>query len=190
MAKATCSIDGCPNDARARGWCMKHYLRWFNHGDPEHVDYVRGDDLARFWSHVEKPDEPDACWLWTGSTTNGYGQMRGDHGHTAHRFAYITFVGPIPDGLTLDHDCHTRDLSCPGGECSHRRCVNPAHLVPTDRATNTAMGRREQSRRTHCPQGHPYDAVNTYVTKQGHRACRACNRDRAAARVRRQAASR
>jgi len=33
-----------------------------------------------------------------------------------------------------------------------------------------------QSRKTHCPKGHPYDAVNTRVSKRGERICRTCNK--------------
>lgn len=28
--------------------------------------------------------------------------------------------------------------------------------------------------RTHCPQGHEYNEVHTYVKKSGHRCCRTC----------------
>lgn len=34
------------------------------------------------------------------------------------------FVGPIPEGLHLDHLCRVR------------RCVNPAHLEPVTQAEN------------------------------------------------------
>lgn len=34
MANRTCSIDGCDNKVRARGWCMKHYNHWHYSGDP------------------------------------------------------------------------------------------------------------------------------------------------------------
>jgi len=30
----TCTIDGCDSDAIGRGWCKKHYNRWYRHGDP------------------------------------------------------------------------------------------------------------------------------------------------------------
>jgi hypothetical protein len=36
--------------------------------------------------------------------------------------------------------------------------------------------------KTHCPQGHPYDAVNTYRCKDGRRMCRTCLRERNRAR--------
>lgn len=29
-----CSIDGCNNPAKTRGWCGKHWSRWYTHGDP------------------------------------------------------------------------------------------------------------------------------------------------------------
>ncbi len=32
-----CSVDDCDSDARIRGWCRKHYLRWHTHGDPTYV---------------------------------------------------------------------------------------------------------------------------------------------------------
>jgi hypothetical protein len=32
-------------------------------------------------------------------------------------------------------------------------------------------------KRTHCPAGHPYDDVNTYVSKTGKRHCRTCQRE-------------
>ena len=42
-----------------------------------------------------------------------------------------------------------------------------------DQDSDDWKGQREK---THCPQGHPYDAENTYVTPAGHRYCRVCNR--------------
>jgi hypothetical protein len=28
-----CSVDGCDGEARARGWCLRHYQRWRRYGD-------------------------------------------------------------------------------------------------------------------------------------------------------------
>ncbi|GAA3330608.1 HNH endonuclease [Curtobacterium albidum] len=62
--------------------------------------------------------ETDGCWLWTASVNNeGYGKFT-QHGvkHYAHRFSYAALVGPIPEGMFVDHICFQRN------------CVNPAHL--------------------------------------------------------------
>lgn len=101
------------------------------------------------------------CWLWTGATTVGYGRFRGSG---VHRMAYEELVGPIPDGLVMDHLCRVR------------HCVNPAHLEPVTLAENVRRGLsgRYQASKTHCPQGHEYSPENTYVTKVGQRKCRTC----------------
>lgn len=37
----------------------------------------------------------------------------------------------------------------------------------------------DAARPTHCPQGHEYTELNTYVSPKGFRSCRTCNRERA-----------
>lgn len=134
---------------------------------------------ARFWEKVDRTD-PSGCWLWTASTShNGYGQFTVTAVPIkAHRWAYTNLVGPIPAGLQLDHVCHSTDELCPGGgTCRHRRCVNPAHLEPVTARTNTHRGTGVTAvnrRKTHCDHGHPFDAVNTQISKSGWRACRRC----------------
>lgn len=124
------------------------------------------------WVHF-KP----GCWPWQGALlSNGYattqwlGKRRG-----AHRVMYEIFVGPIPEGLQLDHLCHGRDRSCPGGACVHRRCVNPSHLEPVTCKENLNRGVNAKSAKTHCPKGHPYDVV--YVRNgRTRRECLTCRR--------------
>ena len=62
----------------------------------------------RFWSKVDGAD-PLGCWLWTGAAPSGYGTFYAGGGVSvyAHRYAYTAMVGPIPDGLHLDHTCQT-----------------------------------------------------------------------------------
>lgn len=82
----------------------------------------------------------------------------------AHRWSYEFHVGPIPEGLDLDHLCRNRG------------CVNPDHLEPVTREENI---RRAFATVTHCPSGHPYSDENTYVRPGTvHRKCRACARQR------------
>lgn len=70
------------------------------------------------------------CWIWLGELNrNGYGRVcvKGKR-PVAHRHVYETLVGPIPEGLLLDHLCRVR--------C----CVNPSHLEPVTPKENTLRG--------------------------------------------------
>ncbi len=40
--KPPCTIDGCEKEQRARGWCVTHYWRWSQHGDPTRTVRVKG----------------------------------------------------------------------------------------------------------------------------------------------------
>lgn len=133
-------------------------------------------------------DETTGCWIWQKALGGGgYGQFGiGDTVRYAHRFAYELWVGPIPAGMTIDHLCHSNDPTCPGGECVHRRCCNPAHLEVVTRGENVLRGvgfAAVNARKTHCPQGHEYTPENTFVVKAtGWRNCRKCGRERCRAR--------
>jgi hypothetical protein len=173
-----CSIGACEKPQRTRGWCIKHYNRWYRYGDPFAVCYIVGDDLARFWSKVDKTD---ICWLWTDHLdSSGYGKFKVQGKMVpAHRWAYEQFVEAIPEGLTIDH---VRDRGC-----RYRHCVNPAHLEPVTPVVNTMRGDAPtaiNARKTHCVNDHPFDEANTYflTLRNGRtrRSCRACNRQKVA----------
>jgi len=125
---------------------------------------------------------PNGCWLWQKRLSRGYGRLDQvidgrPKGGLAHRVSYELFVGPIPEGMQLDHLCHTRDRACPGGpSCLHRRCVNPEHLEPVTSAENTRRSPVNRALRTHCPQGHQYTEANTYADSKGWRRCATCVR--------------
>jgi hypothetical protein len=137
-----CAVEGCDTGTRlaSKGLCRTHYSRLLTKGttDPP----IRETTHERFWRQVAKTDE---CWIWTGALRNGYGAFWVE-GRTigAHRWAYEHTVGPIPDGLTLDHTCHKRGCT-PGKSCPHRACVNPSHLEPVTTGENTRRGAQLRS---------------------------------------------
>lgn len=177
MANGTCSECGRVGKL-TRIWCGRCYQRWRKYGDPGFTLIIY-DDEARFWSKVDKRG-PAGCWLWTDPPDkDGYGSFNIGNKHVrVHRWAYEHFVKPIPDGMTIDHLCHSRERqSCHGGlSCLHRRCVNPAHLEPVTNPEN--VRRSVRTAQTYCKWGHEFTPENTYITPQGRRWCRACDRER------------
>ena len=128
-------------------------------------------DEARFWSYVQR-GAADECWLWIGTTAGkGYGQFAYSNGsgrvrEGAHRIAYTLALGPIPDGMTIDHLCRTHN------------CVNPAHLEAVTNRENILRGispLAQKARQTHCVHGHSLSGDNLYQNGN-HRYCRICNR--------------
>lgn len=122
-----------------------------------------------------KVAEVDGHWIWTAATTKGYPVFWWEGVLVyAHRWAYETFVGPIPDGHQVDHVCRVT------------LCVRPheEHLEAVTPGENVRRSDHRERRKTECPRGHAYDEANTRVTRKGGRACRACDRDRDARRRR------
>src|SRR3990167_7080157 len=117
------------------------------------------------------------CWGWTGAVPHGlagnggggYARYRYD-GKTglAHRFAYRCLVGPIDDGMTIDHLCRVR------------RCVNPDHMETVTQRENTIRGTSVvavNAHKVHCVRGHGFFPENTRIRRTGGRKCRACTRE-------------
>jgi hypothetical protein len=86
---------------------------------------------------LEKVRKTDACWEWTAcKDRHGYGLI-GVGGHRvvyAHRVAYELFVGAIPRGKQVLH------------QCDNPLCVRPTHLFigtnADNRADSVAKGRQ------------------------------------------------
>jgi hypothetical protein len=132
------------------------------------------DPLIRFTAKVNE-DGPipsfaphlGPCWIWIGAThPKGYGRFmffKGKVGQ-AHRWSYEHYVGPIPDGLDIDHLCRVRN------------CVNPEHLEPV---TNLENHIRAGLAVTECKFGHEYTPENTYRRPgRSSKECRACIKER------------
>jgi len=113
-----------------------------------------------------RPSSFFSCWRWTHKVrSDGYGLIAAGGNHrtqAVHRFAYELAIGPIPEGLEIDHLCNVRN------------CCNPLHLEAVTRAENR---RRQSERQTHCKRGHEFTAANTYRWRNA-RHCRACRHER------------
>ncbi len=121
--------------------------------------------LSRILSKSSGPDER-GCWPWTACRSDGYGQMSMKNRQVrAHRVAYQLFVGPIADGLHLDHLCRNKS------------CINPAHLEPVTAKENYRRAFPYIVRQTHCIRGHEQSGDNVRVYN-GKLACGACIRIR------------
>jgi HNH endonuclease len=112
-------------------------------------------------------DPVSGCWKVAGNPDrDGYARIGGEG---AHRVVYKLLVGPIPEGMVLDH------VEVWG--CTWRCCAWPAHLEPVTPGINTLRGRSFSAinaRKDRCDNGHEYDLLNTYYRPNGHRDCRAC----------------
>lgn len=179
----TCSIAGCEKAPRYRGLCKKHYEGGLKSGELKKLPRLTLKERL-----LAKTDQTGDCWVWRGSRLkSGYGQIGIQRdGRTVpqlvHRVSYEIFIGPIPDGLQIDHLC--RNTSC----------LNPSHLEAVTPSENMHRGMSPVfviRRSGKCKYGHELTPENTYTCKStGYRRCRKCQRRQLkAARDRRKAAS-
>ena len=100
----------------------------FQGRDDSTSDHLVIKEQARFMAKVNVLGE---CWNWIGATSSsGHGSHRQGNfylrGSTwlANRASYELFVGPIPLGMQIDHQCH------------NTLCVRPEHLRPVTQKQN------------------------------------------------------
>jgi hypothetical protein len=126
----------------------------------------------RFWSKVDRRG-PEECWPFSRVHDPGYGQfwLTPTQPVGAHRMAWELTNGPVPAGAYVLH------------RCDNRPCCNPGHLflgTHQDNMDDMVHKGRQRSvnhntKKTHCPNGHPYNEENTYIQpSNGSRRCRAC----------------
>lgn len=145
---------------------------------------VEGWRLERFERKFAK--RIDGCWEWTAykDADSGYGQFSIGPSKPAwaHRVSYETYIGPIPDGMQVDHLCRNRG------------CVNPAHLEAVPPRINMLRSMAPAAvvwRTNRCLRDHELTPENTYVRPDGAgRQCRECIRIRSARQTARRRAAR
>jgi len=112
---------------------------------------------SRIVSKIKFGATDDECWIWTGvCTKDGYGRITIDGKQkSAHRVVYELTVGPIPEGLELDHLCMVTG------------CVSPFHLEPVTRSVNMSRARKARA----WPKGFEKKELPRYVyrTSYGNR---------------------
>jgi hypothetical protein len=184
MTDRTCSIAGCERKHYGLGLCQLHWRKLRQFGDPlggatpcveqgcagphQHRGVC---DLHRFMLKVHH-DPDSGCWVWQGDKGDrGYGRFKSEKRRfAAHRWSYEHFVGPIPDGLVLDHLCRVH------------ACVNPAHLEAVTQQENTHRGVSPvavHAKQTICTNGHDLSEPHAvWIDRHGWRVCRACDRER------------
>ncbi len=164
-----CSIDGCPGPVKSLGWCGKHLSMWYRHGDPLGATRLHGPPEVRFWARVNKDGPiPDyaphlgPCWVFAFNMTKHqrYGKiyLTSTSWKSAHIYAYEQLIGPVPEGLELDHLCR------------NRACVRPEHLEPVPHRINIQRGENHHRNKTHCHRGHLLGEPNSI----GERPCKPC----------------
>lgn len=128
VALGVCTVPGCTTPAKKRGWCSKHYQRWWKHGDPLASGKTPpGEQMALLRHWVTTRDRAE-CWPWPFSTRKGYGIIydpRTRMKAKVHRLAV-----EIDSGQPLQHfGCHT---------CDNPPCCNPSHVFDGTQVENMA----------------------------------------------------
>jgi len=130
----------------------------------------RKNPIQRFVKKYDV-DELSGCWVWnTRTTPNGYAKFRTKgKDKQAHRWAYEFYIGPIPEGMQLDHLCRVRN------------CVSPYHLEPVTQQENILRGEgvaAVNAKKTHCLNGHEFTVDSVYQRNDNKRNCIQCARGR------------
>ncbi|MDX3637697.1 HNH endonuclease signature motif containing protein [Streptomyces europaeiscabiei] len=174
---AICKICQEWKVVRSRGMCNNCYRAFLKEAKRSGtfvplITHSRQTPFEKVMGRTDK--QPDGCWLYTGALMkDGYARVKDtstDYALLTHRVVYEQLVGPVPEGLVLDHLCRVR------------HCVNPQHLEPVTVLENNQRGVRARlGERTHCAEGHEFTPENTVPQRRKRKSgvtltpvCRTC----------------
>lgn len=156
----------------SHGWRMRQRVVTMTHMGIQRTRLNRVDNdpsarrpkprsaVVRFMEKVEI--QPRGCWLWLGHRKeSGYGHFSYGKTTIAHRAAYILLVGPIAEGLQIDHLCRNPS------------CVNPDHLEPVTPSENQLRASKGWES---CDRLHPHTPTRIGQRGDGRAFCRECQR--------------
>jgi hypothetical protein len=156
----------------AKSYCKRCYARWRRHGDPGAGQPGVMSPEDRFSAYAM--EDGSGCWIWAGPVSTesevpkrvSYGILVINKRHVfAHRWSYEHHVGPIPDGLEIDHLCR-RPL-----------CVNPEHLEAVTHKVNMERAWHGGTPPGMCDNGHVRTEENTgFRAASGKPFCKECTR--------------
>ena len=89
-------------------------------------------DIDKF-NQSYRIDPSTNCWVWQKGKSGAYGAIwlrESKCFEKAHRFSYEQFIGPIPEGLEVLHNCEPYP--------DNPLCVNPDHLWVGNQKDNVA----------------------------------------------------
>lgn len=111
-----CEVIECDRPTLGKGKCNWHQWDIYNQLHEE----TRLRVEMRFGRQIRPGGQDGECWEWTGFINEGgYGRDEVNRRkYYVHRWAWMHFVGPIPDGHEMDH------------MCGFTACLRPGHLQP------------------------------------------------------------
>ncbi len=129
---------------------------------PQHSKKKCCGEICRFWSHVDKSNGDNACWIWTSNiiTRCGYGNFCNDNRRfiTTHRFSYEITYGDIPEKMHILHSC------------DNHACVNPRHLsvgTAKDNIADMWKKNRQQKYNNHSRGDSHYTRITPEKVRRG-----------------------
>lgn len=201
MSDGTCPVDDpeghSPGGVYCKGLCAKHYKRQYRNGTTDKLKPGQprghsGSEPELLHARIVRNVNIWGCWEYDGAhNEHGYGIMRvWRDGRWRNRRVHLLAwedvnTRPVPTGLVLDHFLFPET-------CIGPPCCNPEHVRPTTQKLNSLRSSSPtaiNARKTHCPQGHPYDIIRWGNAKSGgprrRRECSICVAETARRRVQR-----